>query len=151
MASLWPNEGNKTIWGNIQAKKNIFFQKNTLCHSFRISVIPSVVLTFLLDYCHSFHISVIPSELMSFLPNYCHFKYFSSWIAPVPSHSQRARKMATGGGHICECILILVRIVVLQITSKVRALLNRLLKYYLMILLTYKYFFSVLFSTIFVR
>ena len=31
-------------WGNIQAK-NIFFQRNTLCHSFRISVIPSVLLS----------------------------------------------------------------------------------------------------------
>ena len=101
MASLWPNGGNKTIWGNIQAKKIFFFSKNTLCHSFRISVIPSVLLSFLPDYCHSFHISVIPSEychsfrILSFLPNYYHFKYLSSWIAPVPSHTRKARKMAT--------------------------------------------------------
>ena len=69
MASLWPNGGNKANWGNIQAKKNFFFQKNTLCHSFRISVIPSVLLSFLPDYCHSFRIIVIPSVLVSFLPN----------------------------------------------------------------------------------
>ena len=49
--------------------KNIFFQKSTLCHSFRIIVIPSVLLSFLPDYCHSFHIIVIPSLLVSFLPN----------------------------------------------------------------------------------
>ena len=49
--------------------KNIFFQKNTLCHSFRISVIPSVILSFLPYYCHSFQIIVIPSILVSFLPN----------------------------------------------------------------------------------
>ena len=55
--------------------KKYFFQKNTLCQSFRISVIPSVLLSFLPDFCHSFRISVIPSELMSFLPNY--FKYLS--------------------------------------------------------------------------
>jgi hypothetical protein len=30
-------------------------------------------------------ISVIPSVLVSFLPYYCHFKYLSLWIAPVPS------------------------------------------------------------------
>ena len=101
MASLWPNEGNKANWGNIWAKKK-FFQKNTLCHSFCIIVIPSILLSFLPDYCHSFNISVIPSELLSFLPNYYHFKYLSSWIAPVPSHTRRTRKVATGGGHICE-------------------------------------------------
>ena len=137
MASLWPNGGNKTIWGNIQAKKHVFskkilyvipsallsflpyychsfrifvipsvlkvfdsqgylwlpydltevikligerfepekyfFQKSTLCHSFHISVIPSIVLSFLPDYCHSFRITVIPSRFLSFLPYYCHF------------------------------------------------------------------------------
>ena len=94
MASLWPNGGNKTIWGNIQAKNIFFFQKNTLCHSFRIIVIPLILLSFLLDYCQSFRITVIPSGLLSFLPDYCHsfrisvipskyFKYLSSWIAPV--------------------------------------------------------------------
>ena len=50
-----------------------FFQKSTLCHSFRIIVIPSVLLSFLLNYCHSFRISAIPSK-------YC------------PSHTQRMRK-----------------------------------------------------------
>ena len=72
------------------------------CHSFRITVIPSGLLSFLPYYCHSFRISVIPSE-------YCHSfliitisKYLSSWIAPVLSHTRRARKMATRGGHICE-------------------------------------------------
>ena len=118
MASLWPNGGNKANWSNIQAK-NIFFFKKILyvipsallsflpyyCHSFRIIVIPSGLLSFLPDYCHSFHVSVIPSELLSFLPNYYNFKYLSSWIAPVPSHTRRARKMATGGGHICEYLL----------------------------------------------
>ena len=49
--------------------KKYFFQKNTLCHSFRISVIPSVLLSFLPNYCHSFRIIVIPSVLVSFLPN----------------------------------------------------------------------------------
>ena len=57
--------------------KKYFFSKIYFSHFFSISVIPSVVLSFLPDYCHSFRISVIPSELMSFLPNYCHFKYFS--------------------------------------------------------------------------
>ena len=55
--------------GVIFKQKIFFFQKNTLCHSFRISVLPSVVLSFLPDYCHSFRIIVIPSELVSFLPN----------------------------------------------------------------------------------
>ena len=52
--------------------KNFFFSKRYFmsflpqyCHSFRITVIPSVLLSFLPDYCHSFRISVIPSE-------YCH-------------------------------------------------------------------------------
>ena len=37
-----------------------------------------------------------------FLPSFYFlwFLYLSSWIAPVPSHTRRARKMATGGGHI---------------------------------------------------
>ena len=39
---------------------------------------------------------------MSFFPNYYHFKYLSSWIAS--SHTRRARKMATGGGHKCEFV-----------------------------------------------
>ena len=49
--------------------KKLFFQKITLCHSFRISVIPSVLLSFLPDFCHSFRICVIPSRLVSFLSN----------------------------------------------------------------------------------
>jgi hypothetical protein len=49
-----------------------FFFQNTLCHSFLIIVIPSVLLSFLPDYCHSFRIIVIPSGLLSFLPDYCH-------------------------------------------------------------------------------
>ena len=44
-----------------------FFQKTTLCHSFRIIVIPSVLLSFLPDYCHSFRIFVILSRCLSFL------------------------------------------------------------------------------------
>ena len=51
------------------SQKIFFFQKNTLCHSFRIIVIPSVLLSFLPDYCHSFQIIVIPSGLVSFLLN----------------------------------------------------------------------------------
>ena len=101
------------LFGVTFKQKNFFFQKNTLCHSFRIIVIPLILLSFLLDYCQSFRITVIPSGLLSFLPDYCHsfrisvipskyFKYLSSWIAPIPFHTQRARKMATGGGHICE-------------------------------------------------
>ena len=65
---LWlPYDLTKVInlFGVTFKQKNIFFQKNTLCHSFRIIVIPSVLLSFLLDYCHSFRIIVIPSE-------YCH-------------------------------------------------------------------------------
>ena len=46
-----------------------FFQKNPLCHSFRIIVIPSILLSFFPDYCHFFRIIVIPSVLVSFLPN----------------------------------------------------------------------------------
>ena len=75
MAFLWPNRGKKLNWGNIQAKK-LFFQKKYFmpflppyCHSFRSTVIPSIVLSFLPDYCHSFWIIVIPSVLVSFLPN----------------------------------------------------------------------------------
>ena len=52
--SYGPNGVNKTNGVNI-----FFFQKNTLCHSYRISVIP-----------------VIPSGLLSFLPNYSeNYKY----------------------------------------------------------------------------
>ena len=75
------------------------------CHSFRNTVIPSVILSFLPHYCHSFRIFVIPSILVSFLPNYCYLKYLSSSIAPVPSHTQRVRKMATGGGHNREYLI----------------------------------------------
>ena len=40
-----------------------FFKKNTICHSFCIIVIPSVLLSFLPDYWHSFRITVISSIL----------------------------------------------------------------------------------------
>ena len=43
--------------------------QNTLCHSFRIIVIPSVLLSFLPDFFHSFHIIVIPSALVSIILN----------------------------------------------------------------------------------
>ena len=59
----------KLIGERFEPKKYFFFQKNTLCHSFRISVIPSTLLSFFLDYCHSFKIIVIPSDLVSFLLN----------------------------------------------------------------------------------
>jgi hypothetical protein len=48
-----------------------FFQKNTLCYSFKM------------HYCHSFHITVIPSGLLSFRPYYCH----SFCISVIPSIS----------------------------------------------------------------
>ena len=57
------------LFGVTFKQKNFFFQKYTLCHSFRIIVIPSVLLSFLPDYCHSFRIIVIPSVLVSLLPN----------------------------------------------------------------------------------
>ena len=95
------------IWGNIWAKKNIFFKKILYvipsalvsflpyyCHSIRITVIPSGSLSFLPNYCHSFHIGVIPSEYcysfritvipsgsLSFIPDYCH----SFHIGVIPS------------------------------------------------------------------
>ena len=50
-----------------------FEPKNTLCHSFRIIVIPSKL-----------------------------FRKLQILTSSKPSHPQRARKMATGGGHICE-------------------------------------------------
>jgi uncharacterized membrane protein YuzA (DUF378 family) len=48
-------------------KPTFFFQKNTLCYSFRIIVIPSI--------------------LVSFLPNYCNFKYLSSFTLPTPTRT----------------------------------------------------------------
>ena len=63
------------------------------CHSFRIIVIPSGLLSFFPNHCHSIRIIVIPSKLLSFLPNYSHFKYLSSWIAPVPSHTRKVRQL----------------------------------------------------------
>ena len=63
-------------WHNVFFWKKMFFSKTSFisclphyCHSFRITVIPSVLLSFLLDYCHSFRIIGIPSLLVSFLPN----------------------------------------------------------------------------------
>ena len=70
--------------------KKYFFQKNTLSHSFRTTVIPSGLLSFLPNI-------VIPSEL---------FRELQILLAPKASHTRRARKMATGGGHICEYIII---------------------------------------------
>ena len=70
---LWDTQG--YLWLPYDLTKVIkligvtYKQKITLCHSFRISVIPSVLLSFLPDYCHSFRISVILSK-------YCH----SLWI-----------------------------------------------------------------------
>ena len=46
--------------------KNNYFQKNTLCHSFRISVIPSIILSFLPKFL-SFLLNIVtPSELLPF-------------------------------------------------------------------------------------
>ena len=98
-------EVKKLIGERFEPKKIFFFKKNTLCHSFHIIVIPSIVLSFLPDYCHSFRIIVIPSVLVSFLSNYWHFTYLSSWIAPVPSHTWRVRKLAGRASHICEYFL----------------------------------------------
>jgi hypothetical protein len=72
MASLWPSGGNKANWRNNWTKRIFFFQKNSLsflphyCHSFHITVIPSIFLSFLPDLCHSFQISVIPSKVLPF-------------------------------------------------------------------------------------
>ena len=49
--------------------RQFFFQRNTLCHSFQIIVIPAVLLSFFRDYRHFFQIIVIPSILVSFIPN----------------------------------------------------------------------------------
>jgi hypothetical protein len=59
----------KLIGERFEQKKKSKNQKINLCHSFRIIVIPSILLSFLPDYCHSFRIFVIPSILVSFLPN----------------------------------------------------------------------------------
>ena len=93
MAFLWPNGGNKANWRNIWAeniysfsKKNFMLFLPNYCHSFRIIVIPSVLLSFLPDYFHSFHITVIPSKLLS-LPfqifvilNSCTLPYPKGWV-----------------------------------------------------------------------
>ena len=52
-------------------------------------VIPSALLSSLPYYCHSFRITVIPSRLLSFLLNYYRFKYLSSWIALVPEGREK--------------------------------------------------------------
>ena len=49
--------------------------------------------------CHSF-------QILSFFPNYCHFIYLSSWIAPVPSHTRRLRKLAPYLRVNCKNILV---------------------------------------------
>ena len=65
----------KLIGETFEPKQFIFSKRYFMsflpnyCHSFRIAVIPSVLLSFLPDYCHSFRIIVIPSRLLSFLPN----------------------------------------------------------------------------------
>ena len=58
------------LFGVTFKQKNFFFQKKYFmsflppyCHSFRITVIPSVLLSFLPDFCHSFRFFVIPSVL----------------------------------------------------------------------------------------
>ena len=59
----------KKIIGETFKPATLFFQKNTLCHSFRIIVIPSVWL--------------------SFLPNHCHFKYLSwQWFGRNDNHTE---------------------------------------------------------------
>ena len=72
----------KLIGERFEPKKYFFSKKYPMsflphyCHSFRITVIPSVLLSFLPYYCHSFRIIVIPSVLLSFLPNYLeNYKY----------------------------------------------------------------------------
>ena len=98
-------------------------------HSFCISVIPFVLLSFLPNCGHSFGIGVIPSELLSFLPYYCHSFQILSFL-PNYCHSSislafllnyilsfqifvilsssytlpypRARKLA---GHFCEYLV----------------------------------------------
>ena len=65
--------------------------------SFLLTVIPSGLLSFLPYQCHSF-------QILSFLPNYSeNYKY---QLAPRASYTQRVRKMATRGGHICEYVSI---------------------------------------------
>ena len=49
--------------------------------------------------CHSF-------QILSFFPNCCHFIYLSSWIAPVPSHTRRSRKLAPYLRVNCKNILV---------------------------------------------
>ena len=69
---LWDSQGYLWLSYDLMEVINLigvtFKQKNTLCHSFRIIVIPSVLLSFLPYYCHSFQIIVIPSGFLSFLP-----------------------------------------------------------------------------------
>ena len=75
MASLWPSGGNKTNWRKIWAKKILYVIPSALlpnCHSFRITVIPSRLLSLLPDCCHSFRITVILSRLLSFLLDFYH-------------------------------------------------------------------------------
>ena len=66
-----------------------FFQKNTLCHFFRIIVIPSVLLSFLPCYCHSFRIMVLPSEL---LPFHIFFSLNSSGTFPYPKGEKNGHR-----------------------------------------------------------
>ena len=66
---LWDTKGYLWLPYDLPEVIKLIGEKNTLCHSFRIIVIPSVLLSFLPYYCHSFRIIVIPSVLVSFLPN----------------------------------------------------------------------------------
>jgi hypothetical protein len=75
----------KLFGERFEPKIFFFLQKNTLCHSFLIIDIPSVLVSFLPNI-------VIPSELFTEL----------QILAQKASHTRRARKMATGGGHICK-------------------------------------------------
>ena len=71
----------KLIGERFEPKKYFFSKKYPMsflphyCHSFRITVIPSVLLSFLPDYCHSFRISVIPSKLLLFTRIYGHLRW----------------------------------------------------------------------------
>ena len=105
--------------------KNLFFSKKYFmsflphyCHSFCITVIPSGLLSFLPDFCHSFRIIVIPSLLVSLLPNIVipsELLPFQIFVTLNSSGTQRARKITTRGGHICDKPKYLVTLVFLRI------------------------------------
>ena len=81
--------------------RKTFEQKNTLCHFFRIIVIPSVILSFLPNYFHSFWITVIPSELLTFvIPN-------SSCTLPYPKGEKIGRWCRGCRGLPCQWIVLI--------------------------------------------